>query len=191
MRSSHVYARALATSFIAFAMGLAFVPTASADPNDATQTDPPAPAPGPGPAAVATQQSDDGGAPAATACKTFAVALNVAANNYSEFANSIAGGGDNVNYQAPQVTDANVTGRTALREAAGAAMDASNTPGLSPDISAPMAAWSLHATKLLLVMGLHGGGDTLNSTATELNTDAHNTQLACAAAGTPALSNRF
>ena len=39
---------------------------------------------------------------------------------------------------------------------------------------------------LLLIMGLRGGGESLNSAATNLNTDAHDVQMACAAAGTPA-----
>jgi hypothetical protein len=44
----------------------------------------------------------------------------------------------------------------------------------------------LSAAKLLLTMGVGGGGDALNVAATDLNTDAHNVQLACAAAGTRA-----
>ena len=64
-------------------------------------------------------------------------------------------------------------------------MGAAMTPGLPGDISAPMQAWSLHATKLLVIMGLHGGGDSLNDTANTLNTDARNAQMACAVAGTP------
>jgi hypothetical protein len=35
-------------------------------------------------------------------------------------------------------------------------------------------------------MGLRGGGDSVNATATNLNTDAHDVQMACAAAGIPA-----
>ena len=53
------------------------------------------------------------------------------------------------------------------------------TPGLPPEVADPMRSWSLHATKLLLVMGLHGGGDTLNSAA-ELNAHGHDGQMACA-----------
>ncbi len=49
-----------------------------------------------------------------------------------------------------------------------------------------MPTLPLRATKLLLVMGVHGGGDTLNDTANGMNTDAHNAQMACALAGTPA-----
>ncbi len=90
-------------------------------------------------------------------------------------------------YGNPEVQNSNVVGRTALREAAATAWGAATTPGLSGDISAPMQSWSLRATKLLLVMGVHGGGNTLNDTATALNADAHNTQMACALAGTPAI----
>src|SRR5271170_1176277 len=49
---------------------------------------------------------------------------------------------------------------------------------VSPDVAAPMTQWSLSAAKLLLVMGVQGGGDTLNSTANDLNTEAHEAQLA-------------
>jgi hypothetical protein len=73
-----------------------------------------------------------------------------------------------------------------LREAAGAAWDASTTPGLPQDVSAPMQAWSLHATKLVLIMGLRGGGDSLNSAANDLNTDARDAQMACALNGSHA-----
>ena len=65
-------------------------------------------------------------------------------------------------------------------------MDAANTPGLQPDISDPMRVWSLGATKLLVKMGLRIPGDSLNSTATEMNNQAEKVQMACAAAGTHA-----
>ncbi|HEY7054581.1 MAG TPA: hypothetical protein VH496_20955 [Mycobacterium sp.] len=123
---------------------------------------------------------------AVDACKQFAAAINVAATNYEDFAYATAGSGNQVDYASPAVTSSNVTGRTALREAAAAAMGASGTPGLQPEIAGPMRSWSLHATKLLLVMGLRGGGDKLNSTATELNGDTRDAQMACAAAGTHA-----
>jgi hypothetical protein len=45
-----------------------------------------------------------------------------------------------------------------------------------------MRSWSLSAAKLVLVMGVRGGGDTLNSTATDMNTTAHQAQMACATA---------
>ena len=90
------------------------------------------------------------------------------------------------NYNDPAVQSSNEVGRTALRQAAGVAMDSANTPGLDPSIADPMRAWSADATKLLLKMALHISGESLNTTATEMNTDATNAQQACAAAGTHA-----
>ena len=49
-----------------------------------------------------------------------------------------------------------------------------------------MRSWSLHATKLVLIMGLRGGGNSLNNTANDMNTDAHDAQMACAANGAQA-----
>ena len=164
---------------------LAGLPTAWSDPvdpvNDSGVPD------GPVPAAMAPAQ-----APAATpdanpvwaACKQFGAALNLAALNYEDFAYATAGNGNSVNYDDPTVMRSNVVGRTALREAAAVALSASRTPGLPPEVSDPIQAWSLHATKLVLVMGLRGGGDSLNSAATQLNTDASNAQMACALRGT-------
>jgi hypothetical protein len=86
----------------------------------------------------------------------------------------------------PQVSNSNVVGRTALREAAGMALSASGTPGLPPEIATPMRKWSLNAARLVLTMGLRGGGDALNTAAADLNNDAREVQLACASAGTPA-----
>lgn len=133
--------------------------------------------PGPAPVAVASEVAN----PAAQACELFDAALNLAALNYDEFAYATAGNGNTVNYADPVVARSNVLGRTALREAAAAALSASRTPGLPPEISDPMQDWSLHATKLVLIMGLHRGGDSLNSAATQLNVDATNAQMACAA----------
>jgi hypothetical protein len=65
-------------------------------------------------------------------------------------------------------------------------MDAANTPDLDPAMGDPMRAWSADATKLLLKMALRIPGDSLNTTATEMNNDATNAQQACAAAGTHA-----
>ncbi|MDT5181156.1 MAG: hypothetical protein QOJ95_5354, partial [Mycobacterium sp.] len=89
-------------------------------------------------------------------------------------------------YNDPAVQSSNEVGRTALRQAAGVAMDSANTPGLDPSIGDPMRSWSAAATKLLLKMALHIPGDSLNTTATEMNNDATNVQQACAAAGTHA-----
>lgn len=122
----------------------------------------------------------------AEACKDFSAAMNYAAQNYEDFAYATAGSGNAVNYGDPEVQTSNIVGRTALREAVATSLSASATPGLPPDVSAPMQSWSLNAAKLLLVMGVQGGGDVLNSTANDLNTDAHNAQLACAANGSRA-----
>jgi hypothetical protein len=118
-----------------------------------------------------------------TACKQFGAALDFAANNYEDFAYNTAGGGNNVNYNDPIVADSNVRGRTALREAASTAMDAANTPGLPGDVAAPMRSWSIRSAKLLILMGIRGGGDSLNQTASDMNTDAKNAQMACALNG--------
>ncbi|MBV9089203.1 MAG: hypothetical protein JO044_04750 [Mycobacteriaceae bacterium] len=183
MRSSHLYGRTLAASLIACGVGLVVVGTASADPNDAAQPDPPAPAPAANAASSSGQVSDDADPAALDACKQFRTAMDYAASNYEDFAYDSAGGGNSVDYGNPLVATDNVTGRTALRQAAAAAMQASATPGLAPDIAAPMQSWSLQATKLVVVMGLRGGGDTLNTTASDMNRDGHDAQLACAAAG--------
>lgn len=127
------------------------------------------PAPGPG------------GNPVEEACALFAAALNVAAANYDEFAYASAGSGDYVNYRDPDVAYTNVVGRTALRQSATAALSASRTPGLPPDVSDPMRSWSLRAAKLMTIMGLRRGGDSLNDTATALNADADQALMACAA----------
>lgn len=131
-------------------------------------------------ALMAAAQEDD---PTTTACKQFNGALNLAASNYEDFAYATAGSGNFVDYQDPNVWRTNVIGRTGLREAAAVALNASRTPGLQGEIAGPMRAWSLRAAKLLVVMGLHAGGDTLNNSASDLNTDASEAQTACALAG--------
>lgn len=171
-------------------IGAAFIatapaPAATADPSGATGE-------------IKSDGSETGSAPATFAsgpdtadpvvdgCRQFGAALDVAAANYEEFAYATAGNGNAVDYRDPNVLRTNVIGRTALREAAHAALVASRAPGLPDDVADPMRAWSLRATKLLVVMGLHGGGDTLNSNAAELNSDAHTAQMACAAHGSHA-----
>jgi hypothetical protein len=155
------------------------------DPADVAGVDvagPPAPrAPGPAPVAAPVMAESDNAISAA--CKQFGAALNLAALNYEDFAYATAGNGNTVDYRDPTVWRSNVVGRTALREAAAAALSASRAPGLPPEVSDPMQSWSVHATKLVLIMGLHGGGDSLNSTANQLNADAHDGQLACALNG--------
>lgn len=155
---------------------LVFAPVCAADPADPTADPQPAPAATAAAPQAVTVQPDS---PVTDACKQFGAALNVAALNYEDFAYATAGSGNYVDYQNPEVSQSNVVGRTALRAAAATAMSAAGTPGLPPEVSNPMRAWSLRATKLLVVMGLHGGGDSLNSNATELNSDAHDVQMAC------------
>jgi hypothetical protein len=168
--------RALIASFVAVGIGLCCAPMASADEGDAD---------GPQNPAVqvnAVPMSDNAGAPAVTACGNFGQALDGASQYYGDFADSLEGS----DYSDPAVQGSNEVGRTALRQAAGVAMDAANTPGLDPSISDPMRSWSVDATKLLLKMAVHIPGDSLNTTATEMNNDATAAQQACAAAGTHA-----
>jgi hypothetical protein len=175
----------------AFFLVLAPVAVGHADPGPSEDTTAPPAAEQP----PAGEQLAPESAPAATgapnpaaadACRQFAVALDHAAANYEDFAYNTAGSGNYVDYADPIVANSNIVGRTALREAAATALDASMTPGLLADIASPMQSWSLRATKLLLSMGLHSGGDSLNSTANALNKDAHDVQMACAIAGSRA-----
>jgi hypothetical protein len=173
LTSFDVWKRAAAASAISLGMGFAFIPTAFAD-DEAPQN----PA-----VAVDAVPMSDGAAPAAvTACGNFAQALDGAATYYGDFSDSFEGS----DYNDPAVQSSNQVGRTALRQAAGVAMDSANTPGLDPSVAEPMRAWSADATKLLLKMALRIPGDSLNATATEMNNDATNAQQACAAAGTHA-----
>ena len=192
MRSSRVCGWTLAASLIACGIGLTVLPAASADPGDTGGTggtdQSGSPDPGPGTSAptrftaITTEET-----PAvADVCKQFSAAINYAAQNYEDFAYATAGSGNTVNYGDPEVQTSGVVGRTALRQAVATALSASATPDLPPDVAAPMRSWSLSAAKLLLVMGVQGGGDTLNSTANDLNTEAHEAQLACAANGSRA-----
>jgi hypothetical protein len=168
--------RALAASFITLSIGIACAETASADDGSTDDSQNPAVQ------VNSVPMSDDAAGPAVTACAAFADALDGASTYYGEFADSFEG----TSYNDPAVQSSNSVGRTALRQAAGVAMDAANTPGLDPAIGDPMRTWSVDATKLLLKMGLHISGESLNTTATEMNTDATNAQQACAAAGTHA-----
>jgi hypothetical protein len=166
---------------VAIGMGLAASPVAFAEPDDAAQ---PAPPP-PGPVEFSAPISDDASPAAVAACGQFADVLDATAVYYGDFADALEGYAQ-PQYRDPAVTSSNVTGRTALRQGAGVTMSAANTPGLSPDIANPMRSWSWGATKLLVKMGLRGGGDSLNVTANEMNNDALGVQEACAAAGTHA-----
>lgn len=176
LRSTRTYERTLAASLIAFGLGFMAIPTASAD-DEAVDSAPPAPV-----QVFAGPTSDDADPVAVAACSEFAQVLDGSATYYGDFADSLEGSG----YSDPAVDSSNQVGRTALRQAAGVAMDAANTPGLQPEISNPMRAWSVGATKLLVKMGLRIPGDSLNNTATNMNNDATRVQEACAAAGTHA-----
>lgn len=182
MRSPLTHSRTMTATLLVSGLALFAAPVAAADPD--AQTEQPAPAPGPVPAVVAAAPPD---APEVSsvpdACKQFGAALDHAATYYEDFAYDSAGNGNSVNYDDPNVANANVYGRTALRESAAAAMSAASTPGLPGDIAGPMRSWSLRAAKLLLIMGIRGGGDSLNSTADDMNTDANNAQMACALNG--------
>jgi hypothetical protein len=187
MKSSLRYGRTLTVTLLVSGSALLAAPVSLADPQT-EQPGPvnvaaPAPLPPDAPAPDAVPADQGTYAAVVTACKQFGVALDYAAKNYEDFAYNTAGGGNNVNYDDPNVANSNVRGRTALREAASTGMDAANTPGLPGDISAPMRSWSMRAAKLLLLMGIRGGGDSLNSTAGDMNTDAKNAQMACAVNG--------
>lgn len=119
--------------------------------------------------------------PTGDACRNFSEALNLAASNYEEFAYATAGTGDYVNYGDPNVERANIIGRAALQEAAASTLNASRTAGLPAEVADPMRDWSLHAAKLVLVMGLRLGGNSLNNAANQLNADADRAHMACAA----------
>jgi hypothetical protein len=85
LKSSHVRERALAASFFALGVGLVGVPTASADD---VGTDPSSP----GPVVVtAVDPSDNVTDVSATACGTFAEALDGSSNYYGDFADSFEG----------------------------------------------------------------------------------------------------
>ena len=173
---AHVAYRVMATSFIAFGFAMTSVTQASADDE---LVDPSMP----GPVQVVAAPSSDNADPAAVAaCSQFASVLDGSASYYESFAESYEGS----SYSDPAVQSSNSVGRTALRESSALAMSASNTPGLRPEIADPMRIWSLGAAKLLLKMGLRIPGDSLNSTANEMNDQATLVQVACAQAGTHA-----
>ena len=168
--------RLLVASLVSLGMGLAFLPVAAADDGDADTLQ------NPGVQVDAAPMSGNAQPPAVAACAAFGQALDGSAQYYGDFSDSFEGS----DYNDPAVQSSNETGRTALREASGVATEAANTPGLDPAIGDPMRAWSGDATRLLLKMALHIPGDSLNTTATQMNTDATNAQQACAAAGTHA-----
>jgi hypothetical protein len=180
LRPTLVIGRAVLAASVAVGVGLTVAPSALADPDDTVQN------PGmPGPVTVAAPNSDNADPAAVTACAQFAEALDASSSYYGEFADALETYAQ-PDYQDPATSSSNTVGRTALRQSAAEAMDASNTPGLGPDIADPMRSWSFGATKLLIKMGLRGGGESLNTTANEMNDNATKVQTACAAAGTHA-----
>jgi hypothetical protein len=171
--------RAFLAGTVTITMSFLLAPVVAAQPVDAV-ADPSAP-----PVQVAAPGSDNADPAAVAACSQFAQVLDATATYYGDFADSLEAFAA-VDYSDPAVESSNVVGRTALRQGAGVAMAAANTPGLAPAVADPMRQWSVDATKLLIKMGLRGGRDTLNTTADEMNNDAVAAQQACAAAGTHA-----
>lgn len=147
---------------------------------------PPVPADPADPADPAAPQGDafppveSTGDPVKDACDQFAQAVNLGATTYEEFADASEGPDNNVNYADPEVERTSLISRAALRSAAGAALDAANTPGLPPEVSDPMRSWSIHATKLIFVLSLHGGRETMNNAVNQLNVDYGTANQACA-----------
>ena len=176
MKSFPIDERTVAATVVAFGVGLSLAPAALAD--DYTVD-----GQGAGPVQVAAGPTSDNADPAALqACDAFAQVLDTSSSYYGDFADSFEGS----DYSDPAVDTSNATGRTALRQSAAVAMEAAQTPGLDPSIANPMRVWSLGASKLLVKMGLRIPGDSLNSTATEMNNQAEQVQQACANAGTHA-----
>lgn len=175
---------ALVAAVVVGGAGTLGVPQALADPDDSAAVSTSADGSGAvGSAAGAPQSaavdSSNADPAAAAACSKFAEVLDTASDGYGSYA-------DSLDDQDGTAAQSNVVGRTSLRESASAAMDAANTPGLSPDIADPMRAWSFGAAKLMVKVGLNMTGGTLDSTATEVNNNAEAVQKACAAAGTHA-----
>jgi hypothetical protein len=183
-----MYAGGAVAAFVAVGIGLAAAPVAAGQPDagaqgDGTATLPPvAAAP---PVQMSAPTSENANPVAVAACSQFADVLDATSTYYGDFADALETHAA-PNYSDPYVEDSNVLGRTALRQGAGVAMSAANTPGLPPDIANPMRSWSLDATKLLVKMGLRTPGGTLDVTANEMNNDATAVQQGCAAAGTHA-----
>jgi hypothetical protein len=190
---SYVRGKALSVALLMFCPLVAGINVASADPNDPAPVDPVTAAEPANPAMTAVDQPLAGPLPGpadslvpndavAMACKQFAVALNVASSNYEDFAYASAGGGNFVDYQDPNVARTALIARTALRESGAAALSSAQTPGLPQEVSDPMRSWSLRATKLSFILSLRGGGDSMNATVSDMNTDGHDAQMACALA---------
>lgn len=120
------------------------------------------------------------GDPVKDACDQFFEAGNLAASTYEEFADASEGSSNDLNYADPEVERTSLISRAALRSAAAAALDAAGIAGVPPEVSDPMRSWSLHATKLIFVIGLHGGRETMNNAVNQVNVDYGNAKQACA-----------
>lgn len=188
MNSPHRCARAIVLCGLVFGAPFAVLAPAAAQPDPAGTDAAPTPA-GEVAAPPAVQMSaptaDNANPVAVTACGRFAEVLDATSTYYGDFADALEQTAQ-PNYGDPSISGSNTVGRTALRQGAVVAMDAANLPGLPGDIAGSMRNWSLDATKLLVKMGLHGSGESLNATASEMNNDAVAAQTACAAAGTHA-----
>jgi len=185
----HPRSNAIAVTVMALYPLIAGIQIASAEPGepapvDSTTADGGQAAAGPLPGPADSLVPGDSAVPndVAMACKQFAVALNVASSNYEDFAYASAGGGNFVDYQDPNVARTALIARTALRESGAAALSSAQTPGLPQEVSDPMRSWSLRATKLSFILSLRGGGDSMNATVSDMNTDGHDAQMACALA---------
>jgi hypothetical protein len=190
----HARSKAIGVAVMVLCPLIASTHAASADPVepvpvDSATTDGGQPASGPLPGPVDSLVLDDPAVPdgsvlpndsVAAVCKQFAIALNVASSNYEDFAYASAGGGNFVDYQDPNVARTALIARTALRESAAAALSSAQAPGLPQEVSDPMRSWSLRATKLSFILSLRGGGDSMNATVSDMNTDGHDAQMACA-----------
>jgi hypothetical protein len=175
VKSSHTWVRLVAASAAVFGAGVMYLPAAAAD-DEAGPIGPIDAGSGVQSSGVTSSNADPA---AVAACSQFASALDGASSGYESFAESL-------DAHDQYVHQSNVAGRTSLRQSAAVAMDAANTPGLAPDIAGPMRSWSYGAAKLLVKMGIGMTGDSLDTTATEVNTNAEAVQRGCAAAGTHA-----
>lgn len=184
--SGRLLLSALIVASLSIGAGIVGAPASVADPGGQS-TSTVGPPLDPAPVHVAPDALADGNdadqlrPPDEVACRQFSDALDVAATHYSDFADVTSG--DSWTYRDPAVSDANATGRTALRQAAVSVAQASATPGLLLEVSAALRQWSLRAGKLILVMGLRGDDDRTNSAAAALNDETYAVQMACTNAG--------
>ena len=120
------------------------------------------------------------GNPVKDACDQFMQAGNLAATAYEEFADASEGSGNDLNWGDPEVQRTSVSSRVALRQAASAAGEAANVPGLPPEVADAMRSWSFHVNKLFLVVSVRAGRDSINNAVQQVNDDYGNAQQVCA-----------